>query len=220
MFKRIIIAVLCVLAVAASMTGCTGQNSTQNNTESESISSTENENNELSSDEALKIAKEYWKRFSIEENGYLVAEAVNKDAPENFYVFVLKHLVQIGDSSYYSTIDEVWVDRFTGEARPPFDAKFLSVNEAIRIADEYWGCINGKTDAACGTTLLCRIVVSNDPTPVFPFYRLVWQIEHYSNCGSEGYEDGSPYIIETYKEVLVNIYTGECCADTQPDEKG
>ena len=123
MFKRILVALLCVLAVTSSMTGCKGQNTTENNTESESISSTENENNELSSDEALKIAKEYWKNHNVAENGYLIAEAVNKKAPENFYVFVLKHRIQIEDSSYYSTIDEVWVDRFTGEAMPPFDTK-------------------------------------------------------------------------------------------------
>ena len=35
----------------------------------------------------------------------------------------MKHLVEIEDSSHYSTIDEVWVDRFTGEAVPPYDAK-------------------------------------------------------------------------------------------------
>ena len=67
MFKRILVALLCVLAVTFSMTGCKGQNLTENNTESEGISSTENENNELTSDEALKIAKEYWKNFNIEE---------------------------------------------------------------------------------------------------------------------------------------------------------
>lgn len=117
--------------------------------------------------------------------------------------------------------DQILVNAFTGDIIAPTDSPSddgVSVDEAIKIADEYWGCINGKTDAACGTTLLCRVVVSGDPNPTFPFYQISWQVEYYSNCESEGHEDGSPYNIETYKEVFVNIYTGKCRADTELNE--
>ncbi|MBQ7828760.1 MAG: hypothetical protein IJ345_00615 [Clostridia bacterium] len=123
MFKRILIALLCTLTVTSSMTGCIDQNSTEDNSGSESVSTTEKENSELTSDEALEIAKEYWRDHDIEKNGYIIAEAVSKDAPDSVYVFVLKRLVEIEGSTHYSTIDEVWVDRFTGEAVPPYDAK-------------------------------------------------------------------------------------------------
>ena len=83
MLKRILIALLCALTVTSSMTGCVGQNSTENNSGSESVSTTEKENNELASDEALEIAKEYWKDYDVEKNGYIIAEVVAKDAPES-----------------------------------------------------------------------------------------------------------------------------------------
>ncbi len=86
----------------------------------------------------------------------------------------------------------------------------ISREEAVKIADEYWGYVDGETDGACGTTSLSRIVVSNEPNPICPYYRIAWQIEHYYNSEVEGYEDGRPYLIKIYKEVLVNIYTGEC----------
>ena len=115
MLKKILIALLC----ACTLTTFASCNASENNEQS-----TENtENNEITAEEALEIAKEYWKNYDIEENGYLVAEAVNKSAPDTVYVFVMKHRVEMGESSHYSTIDEVWVDKLTGEAMPPYVLK-------------------------------------------------------------------------------------------------
>ena len=96
----------------------------------------------------------------------------------------------------------------------------MSHEQALKIADKYWGCVDGATDAACGTTRLSRVVISNAPDPNFHYYRIVWQIEYYFNCEAEGYEDGRPYHIETYREVLVNTYTGECSACVEPEHAG
>ena len=75
----------------------------------------------ISRDEAIAIAKRYWQKFNIEENGYIVGLAQNKSAPSSVYVIVLKWLVV----DHYSTIDEIWVDKNTGETIIPFwsDAK-------------------------------------------------------------------------------------------------
>ena len=94
MFKKILIVLLCVLTVTFSVTGCVAPNFTEYNSVAESVSSTEkgNENKGLTAAAALKIAKRYWKEMGVFENGYLIVEAVNKDAPESAYVFALKHL--------------------------------------------------------------------------------------------------------------------------------
>lgn len=113
MLKRILIALLCACTLATVFASCNVPDNYEQSTENI-------EENEITSEGALEIAKEYWKNYDIEENGYLVAEAVNKNAPEGVYVFVMKHLVEIGESSHYSTIDEVWVNKLTGEATPPF----------------------------------------------------------------------------------------------------
>ena len=85
----------------------------------------------------------------------------------------------------------------------------ISPEEALKIADEYWGYVDGGKDAACGTTFLSRVVVSNEPNPICLYYRVAWQVERYSHW-EEGWESRPPYSIEIHKEVLVNIYTGEC----------
>ena len=58
MFKRILIALLCALTVTSSMTGCVGQNSTENNSDSESFSSTEKENENKN---RIKVACNVWR---------------------------------------------------------------------------------------------------------------------------------------------------------------
>jgi len=123
MFKKILIALLCVLTVTFSVTGCVAPNFTEYNSVAESVSSTEkgNENKGLTAAAALKIAKRYWKEMGVFENGYLIVEAVNKDAPESAYVFALKHLVVVENSTHYSTVDEVWVDKISGDVRSPYD---------------------------------------------------------------------------------------------------
>ena len=120
MFKRILAAILCTCTLAIALASC---NFSGSHNESAPDITQNKEDNEISCEEALDIAKEYWKIYDIEENGYLVIEADNKDAPETVYVFALKRLVEIEDISHYSTVDEVWVDRATGEATPPYDAK-------------------------------------------------------------------------------------------------
>ena len=144
MLKRIFAALLCACTLATTLVAC---NVSENNEQS-----TENtEKNELTAEEALEIAKEYWKNHDIEKNGYVIAETFNKNAPDTVYVFVLKHLVEIEESSYYSTIDEVWVDKLTGEATPPYDAKpglMFDYDEVLwcyKYAVDYYNYERGDT---------------------------------------------------------------------------
>ncbi len=66
--------------------------------------------------EAIAIAEDYWKRFDIKENGYLVEHGVNRWAPDSVYVFVIRRYV----IDHYSTFDEIWVDKNTGETILPY----------------------------------------------------------------------------------------------------
>lgn len=86
----------------------------------------------------------------------------------------------------------------------------ISREQALQIADAYWGYVDGRTDGACGTTSISRVVVSGNPNPVCPYYRIAWQIESYYNLSVEELEGPRLYKIETYKQLLVNIYTGDC----------
>ncbi len=86
----------------------------------------------------------------------------------------------------------------------------LSPEEALEIADAYWGYVNGSRDGACGTIILNKVELTNVPNPICTYYRFAWKEEYYFNSEVEGYEDGRPYHVITYKEVLVNIFTGEC----------
>ena len=77
--------------------------------------------NKISKAEAIQLAKDYWERFDIEENGYMVAIAQNSWAPSSVYVLVIKWRVYDHDSTFhYSTFDEIWIDKTTGEAIIPF----------------------------------------------------------------------------------------------------
>jgi len=123
MLKRILIALLCACTLTTSMVSCDHSKNNESQETDSAEQSTENtQKDELTPEEALEIAKEYWKDHDVEKNGYIIAEAVSRSAPDTVYVFVMKHLVVIEDSSHYSTIDEVWVDKITGEAMPPYDA--------------------------------------------------------------------------------------------------
>ena len=123
MLKKIFAAVLCVCTIATALVSCGSFVSNSDNSSNTAESKENNTVNPISLDEALVIAKEHWKSYDIEKNGYIVAEAVNNSAPETVYVFVIKHLVKTKDSSYYSTFDEIWVDQVTGEVVIPYDAK-------------------------------------------------------------------------------------------------
>ncbi|MBQ5834254.1 MAG: hypothetical protein IIW36_05505 [Clostridia bacterium] len=85
----------------------------------------------------------------------------------------------------------------------------ISAEEARSIANQYWGDVDGGRDAACGTTLISRVVIVNEPNPICPYYRVAWQVERYSHW-EEGWEERPPYATETYKQILVHMYTGEC----------
>ncbi len=97
----------------------------------------------------------------------------------------------------------------------------ISPEEALKIADEYWGHVDGGMDAAAGTTYFHKVVISNDLNPICPYYRIAWKMERYHHW-DEGWESRPPSSIEIYEEVLVNIYTGKCapCSVLEPDGKG
>jgi len=72
--------------------------------------------NKISRYEAITIAENYWESFNIEENGYRVEHAANRGAPDSVYVMVIKKYV----IDHYSTFDEIWIDKNTGEAIIPY----------------------------------------------------------------------------------------------------
>lgn len=96
----------------------------------------------------------------------------------------------------------------------------ISPEDALKIADEYWGNVDGREEGACGSQYVGRVAILKEPAPVFPYYRVAWNVEHYFNGNVEGYEDGRPHCVETYEEILVNIYTGECIPYSAPELDG
>ena len=65
---------------------------------------------------AVEIAKEYWSRYEIEKNGYIVLPVVNYTRYSAIHVIVIKWLV---NDHHYSTFDEIWVDTTTGKTVIP-----------------------------------------------------------------------------------------------------
>ena len=96
----------------------------------------------------------------------------------------------------------------------------ISPRDALKIADEYWGGVDGWHDVAAGTTFIYRVVLASQPNAVSPYYRIEFQMERY-NHWEEGWESRPPYHVDVYKEVLVNIYTGKCepYIEFEPDGK-
>ena len=72
--------------------------------------------NKISWSDAIRLAKDYWKNFNIEENGYIVEVGVNDWAPSSVYVFIIRRYV----IDHYSTFDEIWIDKTSGEAIIPY----------------------------------------------------------------------------------------------------
>ena len=72
--------------------------------------------NKITRGEAYQIAKKYWKKYDVEENGYRVEHAVNANAPDSVYVMVVQRFV----IDHYSTFDEIWIDKNTGETINPY----------------------------------------------------------------------------------------------------
>lgn len=125
MLKKVLIILLCTLTLFAivSCDRSAKQNTEENGSETlleESQSAGEEQTEAgISAEEALEIAKSYWSHRN--SDGYIIAEVSTDRAPDSVYVFVLKHRVYNGENYYYSTIDEVWIDRASGEAMPPYD---------------------------------------------------------------------------------------------------
>jgi hypothetical protein len=70
----------------------------------------------ISRSEAITLAENYWENFNIEENKYIIGIGNNSWAPSSVYVILLKHFVV----DHYSTIDEIWIDKNTGDAIIPY----------------------------------------------------------------------------------------------------
>ena len=72
--------------------------------------------NKISRSEAVTLAEKYWEHFDIEKNEYRVEIGTNNRAPSSVYVLIIRRLV----IDHYSTFDEIWIDRTTGEVIIPF----------------------------------------------------------------------------------------------------
>ena len=71
----------------------------------------------ISRAEAVAIAELYWESFDIKENEYLVAIGYNQHAPLSVHVVMIRWYV----IDHYSTFDEIWIDKNTGEVIIPYD---------------------------------------------------------------------------------------------------
>ena len=72
--------------------------------------------NPITSDEAITLAKLYWDRYEIEKNQYWVVDSHNDWADDSVHVITIRGLVM---DHHYSTFDEIWIDKYTGEAIIP-----------------------------------------------------------------------------------------------------
>ena len=73
--------------------------------------------NKISQSEAIELAEKYWESFDIKENEYLVAIGYNQRAPLSVHVVIIRWYV----IDHYSTFDEIWIDKNTGEVIIPYD---------------------------------------------------------------------------------------------------
>lgn len=173
--------------------------------------------NKISHYEAITIAKNYWKDFDIEENGYLVKHVINSWAPDTAYVIVIqRHVID-----HYSTFDEIWVDKNTGETIIPYtpDGKGgndeltksypLTEEQAWSLANTYWDCQDGSKDYGAGTIWSAKIVVSDTPSSDDKYYKVDFLIEWISNGGSDGDDGTTPYAVHAMDRILINAFTGE-----------
>jgi hypothetical protein len=73
--------------------------------------------NKISRHEAITIAENYWETLDIDESGYHIEHGINSQAPASVYVIIIQRLVS---DYHYSTFDEIWVDKNTGETIIPY----------------------------------------------------------------------------------------------------
>ena len=72
--------------------------------------------NKISRYEAIAIAEDHWKDFDIEANGYRIEHGYNSWAPDSVYVLVIRRYI----IDHYSSFDEIWVNKNTGETIIPY----------------------------------------------------------------------------------------------------
>ncbi len=89
----------------------------------------------------------------------------------------------------------------------------LTPEDALRIASEYWNVEDGFTEGAAGTTIVHRIVLTEEPSTGFIYYHIVWRMEYWWNISEEELEGDRMYHVEDYKGLFVNLYTGNCYDD-------
>jgi hypothetical protein len=75
----------------------------------------------ITEEQAVELARDFWSRFLEDtETEYIVVPVENNRWDKSVHVIMLKWLVYIdGEPSHYSTVEEIWVDRTTGELRYP-----------------------------------------------------------------------------------------------------
>ena len=95
----------------------------------------------------------------------------------------------------YSPIDKTWYYR-------------ISLEEAYEIAKDQLG-FRDEPDGAVGTTIIPKLIYRDMPDDESVYYHFLWINEYYSHI-MEGWENNAPYSMEVFKEVLVDVATGEC----------
>ncbi len=75
----------------------------------------------ITEEQAVELARNFWSNFLEDtETEYIVVPVANNRWDKSVHVIMLKHLVYLdGEPSHYSTVEEIWVDRVTGEVRYP-----------------------------------------------------------------------------------------------------
>ena len=133
----------------------------------------------ISEEQAMEIASDYWdiKTGDVADNGFTfrIQSMGTTQTPkgEAVYLIALRWVVELEESSHYSTVDMVWVDMMTGEVIVPYEAE---------TQPDHLSCLDGhhvtewtvEREAACfvnglrnGTCSVCNgwVTESIDPLP-------------------------------------------------------
>ena len=78
--------------------------------------------------------------------------------------------------------------------------------DAKKIANEYWGNMDGLQDAAAGTYMTFRVVIISDESIDPRYFVAVLQSEDYTY----GVTEGNPYHTTEHKRLLIDSLTGKC----------
>ena len=113
----------------------------------------------ISEERAMEIASDYWgiRTGDVADNGFTfcIQSMGTTQTPkgEAVYLIALRWLVELEESSHYSTVDMVWVDMMTGEVIIPYqDLETESVTHDSDHVHAYgeWNIIAEPTCAAEG----------------------------------------------------------------------